>query len=386
MEVIVQKYGGSSLASIEKIKQVAEKIDTKKSKHILVVSAMGSTTDDLLTLAKSITLNPKRRELDMLLTSGERISMALVSLALNEIGKPSISFTGSQCGIFTDNRHGNARIIGMNSFRVAEVLNENMICVIAGFQGVSPETKEVTTLGRGGSDTTAVAIASYFKSPRCEFKKDVTGVFSADPKAVNNPRHLEHLSFENMLNMTFWGCKVLHFRSVELAKRLTVPLHISHSEGKKGYTMVDNEKNSFEKFEVISVQSHPQVGKVVLKNTDIVSGLKEFKSLIAEKDFLFPQILDVKKSDKDMEILFVSSKDQEQGLQKLFNKNSQFDLATVSVICNDSLSSETITNCLNLIPETEIKSILFQPQVITFLIDRNTCTAVTQKLHQGLVK
>lgn len=386
MKIIVQKYGGSSLASVEKIKNIAKNLDTKDTHYILVVSAMGTTTDDLLSTAKQISLNPKRREVDMLLTAGERISMSLMSMALNEFGKTAISFTGSQCGIFTDNQHGNARITGLNPFRVEQVLKDKMICVIAGFQGVSPETKEITTLGRGGSDTTAVAIASHFKSPQCEFKKDVTGVQSADPKIVKNTKFLKHLNFSHMMNMTFWGCKILHFRSVELADKLNVPLHISHAEGKEGFTMIDSKPNAYEKFQVISVQSHSQVAQVFLKNKTVPEALKLFKQQMAEKDFIFPQILNSKQTPTGTELLFVSSKDQEPGVQNLFKDQSDFSLSTVSIICNDSSSSETLDKVLAAMENIKINEILFQTQTITLVVSRSDSERSIQALHKKLVE
>lgn len=227
--LIVQKYGGATLADPEKIKNVAERLfqmHEKSVQVVAVVSAMGKTTNQLIQLAQQVSTHPNRREMDMLLSTGERVSMALVSMALLDLGAPAISFTGSQSGILTDDSHENAFIQDVKAFRVEEALAKNKIVVLAGFQGVSPTTKEITTLGRGGSDTTAVAMAAFLKADHCEILKDVPSVFSADPNCVTSAKALTELSYDEMLDMTFWGAKVLHYRSVELAKFCGVELYV----------------------------------------------------------------------------------------------------------------------------------------------------------------
>lgn len=229
MALIVRKYGGKSLNNSQQISQVAEDLkQLREQGHqiIVVVSAMGQTTDELIELAYKMSSTPNPRELDMLLTSGERISMALLSIALNERQCPSISFTGSQAGVFTDSSHNNARIREIRPIRIENEIKLNRVVVLAGFQGVSPETKEVTTLGRGGSDTTAVAMAAYFHADRLEILKDVEGIFSADPKVVKKVRLLKHLTYGVVLEMSYWGSRVLHFRCVEVAARLKIPIYI----------------------------------------------------------------------------------------------------------------------------------------------------------------
>ncbi len=227
--LIVQKYGGATLADPEKIKNVAERLyqmHEKSVQVVAVVSAMGKTTNQLIQLAQQVSSHPNRREMDMLLSTGERVSMALVSMALLDLGAPAISFTGSQSGILTDDSHENAFIQDVKAFRVEEALAKNKIVVLAGFQGVSPTTKEITTLGRGGSDTTAVAMAAFLQADHCEILKDVPSVFSADPNCVTNVKALNELSYDEMLDMTFWGAKVLHYRSVELAKSCGVEMYV----------------------------------------------------------------------------------------------------------------------------------------------------------------
>lgn len=233
----VQKYGGSSVDSIDKIKSIAQMIKDdflKGDRFLLVVSAMGKTTDDFLKLAQQISPNPNQRELDMLLSAGERISMALMSLALNSIDVPAISFTGSQAGIMTCGTHGNANILEVKPIRVKEEIGKNKVVIIAGFQGVDPITKEITTLGRGGSDTTAIAMASHFGCDYCEFKKDTEGIFSADPHTDPKAEHYETLTWDQIIAMTEGGSPFLHVKAARMAKELKMPLQISHAHKPKG--------------------------------------------------------------------------------------------------------------------------------------------------------
>jgi len=220
MSIVVQKYGGSSVADVTRIRKVAERVmETRRRGHdvVVVVSAMGDTTDELLALAKQVSLNPDRRELDMLLTAGERISMALLSMAIRELGGDAISFTGSQSGIMTNDRHVDARIVEVRPFRVQDELARGRIVVVAGYQGVSYR-REVTTLGRGGSDTTAVAMAAALGAEYCEICSDVDGVYSADPRIVPAARRIGTLSYEETQELAESGAKVLNAQAVEFAK------------------------------------------------------------------------------------------------------------------------------------------------------------------------
>jgi aspartate kinase len=227
MAIVVQKYGGSSVADVQKLKQVAERImRTRKQGHdvVVVVSAMGDTTDELLATAKRVSGSPDRRELDMLLTAGERISMALLSIAIRELGGSAISFTGSQSGIITNDRHVDARIIEVRPFRVQDELARGNIVVIAGFQGVSYR-REVTTLGRGGSDTTAVAMAAALSAEYCEICSDVDGVYSADPRVVAKAQRIGTLSYEETQELAESGAKVLNAQAVEFAKERGIAIY-----------------------------------------------------------------------------------------------------------------------------------------------------------------
>ncbi len=241
MALVVQKYGGSSVASAERIRRVAERIvETKKQGHdvVVVVSAMGDTTDELLDLAEQVCPVPPAREMDMLLTSGERISNALVAMAIHSLGAEARSFTGSQAGVITTAVHGKAKIIDVTPGRVRKALNEGTIVLVAGFQGVSQDTKDVTTLGRGGSDTTAVALASALDADVCEIYTDVDGVFTADPRIVPDAQRLDQVSFEEMLELAACGAKVLMLRCVEYARRYNIPIHVRSSYTDKRGTYV----------------------------------------------------------------------------------------------------------------------------------------------------
>ena len=241
MALVVQKYGGSSVADADGIKRVAQRIvSTRKAgdRVVVVVSAMGDTTDELIDLANRVSPLPPGRELDMLLTAGERISMALLAMAIASLGLEAQSFTGSQAGVITDSTHGKARIIDVTPGRIATALEGGAIPIVAGFQGVSQTSKDITTLGRGGSDTTAVALAAALNADVCEIYTDVDGVFTADPRIVAAARKIPRLSYEEMLEMAACGAKVLHLRCVEYARRYDLPIHVRSSFSNKVGTWV----------------------------------------------------------------------------------------------------------------------------------------------------
>jgi aspartate kinase len=239
--IVVQKYGGSSVADADGIRRVARRIvDTRTAGHdvVVVVSAMGDTTDELRDLAEQVTPNPPPRELDMLLTAGERISMALVAMAIAELGHKAQSFTGSQAGVITDSAHGKAKFIDITPGRIENAIRQGAIAIVAGFQGVSQDTKDITTLGRGASDTTAVALAAALGAERCEIYSDVDGVFTADPRLVRSARKLDRISTEEMLEMAASGAKILHLRCVEYARRYNIPIHVRSSFSQKEGTWI----------------------------------------------------------------------------------------------------------------------------------------------------
>jgi aspartate kinase len=240
--IVVQKYGGSSVADASAIKRVAQRIvDTKRAGHdvVVAVSAMGDSTDELLDLAAQVSPLPPARELDMLLTAGERISMALVAMAISDLGFTARSFTGSQAGVITDSVHGKAKIIDVTPGRISAALEDGHIVIVAGFQGVSQDTKEITTLGRGGTDTTAVALAAALEAEVCEIYTDVDGVFTADPRLVPTARKLSRVTYEEMLELAACGAKILHLRCVEYARRYDIPIHVRSSFNKREGTVVE---------------------------------------------------------------------------------------------------------------------------------------------------
>lgn len=242
MAVIVQKYGGSSVADADRVKGVARRIiETKKQGHdvVVVVSAMGKTTDSLLSLARQVSADPGRRELDMLLSVGERISMSLLSMAINDMGYQAISFTGSQSGIITDTSHVNARVIEVRPVRILEALRLGKIVIVAGYQGVSLE-KEVTTLGRGGSDTSAIALAAALNAEYCEICSDVDGVYSADPRDIPYATRIDELSHGEMLDLSLAGAKVLNAEAVEYARRHQIVIHAPATFSDTGYTRISS--------------------------------------------------------------------------------------------------------------------------------------------------
>ncbi len=265
MALLVQKYGGTSVGSPERISAVADRIAETRRKGtglVVVVSAMGDATDDLIDLAKKVTNRPHPREMDMLLTAGERISMALVAMAVNDRGLEAVSFTGSQSGIVTDTSHTRAKILEVKADRIKDELKKGRVVIVAGFQGVSRE-REVTTLGRGGSDTTAVALAAALDAEACEIYTDVDGVYTADPRIVPGARKLPALSYDEMLELASLGAKVLHNRSVEIARRFGVPIVVRSSFNANEGTRIAK-GTQMEQVVIRGIAHDPDVAKIAL--------------------------------------------------------------------------------------------------------------------------
>ena len=272
MGIVVQKYGGSSVADAASIKRVAQRIvATKKAGHdvVVVVSAMGDTTDELIDLANEVSPLPPGRELDMLLTAGERISMALLAMAIETLGQEARSFTGSQAGVITDDVHGKAKIIDVTPGRLTQALDDGAIVIVAGFQGVSQTTKDITTLGRGGSDTTAVALASALGADVCEIYTDVDGIFTADPRIVPSASRIPALSYEETLEMAANGAKILHLRCVEYARRNSMPIHVRSSFSEKNGTWVVASDD---------VRKYTEAGSAMSMEDAIISGVAHDRS------------------------------------------------------------------------------------------------------------
>lgn len=319
MGLIVQKYGGSSVADAEGMKRVAARIVATKragNQVVVVVSAMGDTTDELIDLANQITPMPAGRELDMLLTAGERISMALLAMAISNLGHVARSFTGSQAGVITDSVHGRARIIDVTPGRIQEALKEGAIAIVAGFQGISQDTKDVTTLGRGGSDTTAVALAAALDADVCEIYTDVDGVFSADPRVVPQARKLKSVTYEEMLELAASGAKVLHLRCVEYARRYEMPIHVRSSFSTNEGTWV--------------VKNHPE-GDIM--EQAIISGIAHDKS--------------------EAKITIVGVPDRTGVAARIFQSVADADINIDMIVQNVSAASTGLTDISFTLPKSE---------------------------------
>ncbi len=285
--LVVQKYGGSSVADPERIRFVAQRVaqvHDKGDSIVVVVSAMGDTTDDLLKLVHEITLNPTDRELDVLLSTGEQMSMSLLAMALKELDKPVITLTGAQAGIMTDNAHTKAKILEINTLRLNKELNLGKIIIVAGFQGIN-QANDITTLGRGGSDTTAVALAAALKADLCEIYTDVDGVYTTDPRVVPDAQKLKEISYEEMLELASLGAAVLHPRSVELAMEYNIPLHVRSSFNQNPGTIVKEVSQVERSQAVTGVAYDLNVAKIGIYNVFDKPGIAYtlFKSLSDQK-------------------------------------------------------------------------------------------------------
>lgn len=391
--LIVQKYGGATLASPEKIRSVAQalaQLSKQGTKIVVVVSAMGSTTNELLALAQTVAQKPSRREMDMLLSTGERISMALLSMALQDLNIPAISFTGSQAGIMTNTLHSNAFIEDVKAFRVEEALNDGKVVVLAGFQGVNPHTKEITTLGRGGSDTTAVAMAAYLKAERCEILKDVPAVFSADPKIVPNASSIPHLDYAQMMEMTFWGAKVLHYRSVELAKQKEIELYVgpAHQSKINQGTIIKGNSKMYESSSILAVNSFSEVLEIQGSQVDPSQALKALRALLDQNEIAFPQILHVSSSAQNQKILLTGPSEIMKAIKSAISQGSQFQLSGVSLssvtaTCTGLTSGDLTDQILSQLIKEKINvhQILQTAMSTTLIVDSNQREKSIQALH-----
>ncbi|MCC7405757.1 MAG: aspartate kinase [Bdellovibrionales bacterium] len=362
MKLIVQKYGGSSLKTPQDIRRVAEHVARTHragKSLIVVVSAMGTSTDELIQLAYQVSPKPNRRELDMLLTAGERISMALLSMALNDLNCPSISFTGSQAGVLTDTSHSNARIVELRPQRVQESLSQGKVVVLAGFQGVDPISKEVTTLGRGGSDTTAVAMAAHFKAERCEILKDVDGIYSADPKVIAQAHRYTRFPVAALEDACFWGAKVLHFRCVELARVQKVPLYVGSSvHPELGTMIVEEEISMYEKVAPLTVNSLNEVHHLAITCSSSAEGLSLLDAQLKAHQLAWPQLLATVFEDGQLRLMFSTSAEQVKALLQAVAKppfkQLREPLVGVSLTCNGLYASHLPQHILSVLLKSGI--------------------------------
>ena len=356
---------------------------------------MGDTTDDLIELSRRITHTPIQREMDMLLSTGERVSMALMSMALNSLHCEAISFTGSQSGVFTDGSHNNARIREIKAFRVKEELEKGKVVIVAGFQGVNPDTKEITTLGRGGSDTTAVALAAHFKAQRCDILTDVRGIFSIDPRTPGvRPRHFSQLNYETTMEMAYWGARVLHYRSVELAQREKVPLlvHLSSEEG-SGTLIGDMEGTGFS-----SVNYNTQVARLVFTGSpELDKCLEAIAAGVKQGNLPFPQILQERQSPLGHEIFLTAPSELFESLHKetsMWCETKQWpaptldtSLATVTLTGHGLSQTAALFDISKVLKENsiELEGVMTSALSVTCLVPQGQVQKTAQLLHEKFI-
>ncbi len=390
--IIVQKYGGACLETPAKIRAVAASLANLHSRGyrvVAIVSAMGKTTDELVRTAYQVSSHPNRRELDMLLTTGERISMSLMSMALSDLGVPAISFTGSQAGVMTDESHSSARIIDVRPIRVSEELDRGRVVVLAGFQGVNPVTKEITTLGRGGSDTTAVAMAAVLKAECCEIIKEVDGVCSADPHIVANAKPIRQLDFASLSEMCFWGAKVLHFRSVELAQSQNVPLVLKKWGGDEEHsTRVMKEVAGMESGKVLAVNSVARVEHVEIDLSDLNQGFEKFAGHLKENGLPWPQLLASAFAAGKTRIMMTGDTESLDTLLRTVERTKDLrkqreTLSSVSLTCFGDVSSDLPFKAIQILQHHGIiaDKYVLSPHSVNLFIPVESREAAVNALH-----
>lgn len=396
---IVQKYGGSSVATIEKIIRVAERIKrTAKEGHemVVVVSAMGDTTDELLGMAKSISLNPDKRELDMLLTTGEQISSALLAMALRETGEKAVSLTGWQAGIRTESVHGNSRILQIDTKRIEKELAKGKIVVVTGFQGVT-EAGEITALGRGGSDTTAVALAAALHADRCEIYTDVTGVFTSDPRRIKKARKLPAVSYDEMIEMAHLGAQVLHPRSVEFAKNFRVPLVVRSSMSDEEGTWIVEEEKMEKNLIVRGVAFEKNITRITVHGlSDVMENLSAIFTGLARENVDVDIIIQNVSGETENQVSFSVKDDQLNDalavLEKLRGelgfKNVEWEsgLAKVSIVGSGMVSNPGVAaKMFSTLAENGIfiKMISTSEIKISVVVDEEQMIRAAETLHHA---
>ncbi len=389
--IIVQKYGGACLETPEKVRAVAKSLSELHSlghRLVVIVSAMGKTTDELVKMAYQISPHPNRRELDMLLSAGERISMSLMSMALSDLGLAAISFTGSQAGVLTDESHSSARILDVRPIRVREELERGRVVVLAGFQGVNPANKEITTLGRGGSDTTAVAMAAVLKAERCEIIKEVDGVCTADPRIVPSARSIKELNFASLAEMCFWGAKVLHYRSVELALSQNIPLVIKKWGEASASTHVHKEVKGMESGKVLSVNSLARVEHVEIESPDLNLGFSKLATHLKQHGLAWPQLLASAFDDGKCRIMLTGDAEFLDAFLHSLGKGGGLSkhrptLSSVTVTCYGGVTSDLPHRALQILSHHGISAekYILSPHSMTVFIAPDSRENAVRALH-----
>jgi aspartate kinase len=399
MGIIVQKFGGTSVGSPERIMNVANRVIEEKKRGndvVVVVSAMGKTTDQLVALAEEITANPSKREMDMLLTTGEQITISLLTMALQTLGYEAISYTGWQAGIETEPIFGNARVMNINKDRVQSRLDEGKIVVVAGFQGATIDG-EIATLGRGGSDTTAVALAAALKADKCDIYTDVTGVFTTDPRYVKNARKLLSISYDEMLELANLGAGVLHPRAVEFAKNYQIPLEVRSSLEKESGTIIEEEGKMEQNLVVRGVAFEDQITRVtILGLSNTLSSLSTIFTTLAQNHLNVDIIIQSTTNKNTTDLSFsIQSKDLKDTLQVLADNkellqydNIQFesDLAKVSIVGSGMVSNpgvaakmfEVLSN-----QDIEVKMVSTSEIKVSTVVEEGNMLRAVESLHEA---
>lgn len=381
------------LATPEKIKSVATKVSAlHRQGHslIVIVSAMGKTTDGLVELAYKASSQPSRRELDMLLTTGERISMALLSMCLKDLGTDAISLTGSQAGVMTDSSHSNAKILDVRPTRLKEELARGKVIVLAGFQGVDPLSKEITTLGRGGSDTTAVAMAAALQAETCQIIKEVDGLCSADPRLVSTAKVYPEITHSALLEMCFWGAKILHYRSVELAKSMNVNLSLRFSDDHKRGTEVRQEVKMFENQQILAVNSHHEIHHFEVPGVASLSdGFDRFHQLLRSSQLPMPQVLASTYDGGDLRAMYTSDTEHLAALKRAIESSGSLKvhrppLSSVTLTCAGSVATDLEVKVAQTLAAAgiRIEKTLQSPMSLSLMIQPELREKAIQLLHQ----
>lgn len=400
MSIIVQKYGGSSVAGIEKLKIIAQLISNLKIEGhdiVVVVSAMGKTTNQLIDMANSLSSNPDKRELDMLLSTGERTTMALLCIALNELGIKAVSLTGSQSGIITNDRHNDATVIEVRPFRVQDELAKGQVVVIGGFQGVSYK-RDITTLGRGGSDTTAVAMAAALNADRCEIYSDVDGVYSSDPNILKNAKHLPELSYEQVQEMAEAGAKVLNAQAIQFAKKSKIAIY-ARSTFEPGKETIIREMALTDSPKVIGIVQENEITRIIFFGKDIHLKLNEFFIFLETKNISVKELNYINDKTSELEkVSFVISKKnihnwgkvEEELITKYKNEISiDESLGAVSLIGEGfSRDNAIIVKTINLLDSKKIEyfGLTTTSFRLSVLVKKEILNSAVEILHNYWIK
>jgi aspartate kinase len=397
--MIVQKYGGVTVETPEKIKATANRIqcDLKTfGKMVVVVSAMGSTTNNLISLARSISDRPNLRELDMLLTTGERISASLMTMALLDLGVKATSLTGSQAGIITTENHSNAFIKDIRPQRIFDLLKIYDVIVIAGFQGVSETTKNITTLGRGGSDTTAIALAAKLGAKACYILKEVSSILSADPKMTSNAKPLTQITFKQASQLTFWGAKVLHHRSTKIAERFKIPIYVgpANNQMSTGTWIQEENPNMFETPKFYAVTSHSRVLRLSDCNSlNVSESLVKLHAEFKTHQIIDPQILFAQFRGGVVSEFFITGPNEALDLIiKTFGNSDNWklldsSLSSVTLHAQPSLSPDLQDQVMKLIQDldTQVHYLIVTSEGLSLIVPESKSKSLVSHFHQYLI-